>query len=295
MATTYPYTNLVFEGGGVKGVAYCGALEVLEQAGVLGQVTAVAGTSAGAIMATLVALGDSSAQLRETMLDLDFRAFEDGGLEGPIRLVEHYGWYRGDALKTWVAKQIDARLGSPTATFADLAAAGGRDLRVVATNVRTQQPEIFSLAATPGVALADAVRMSLSIPFFFASVEHDGGVYVDGGATWNYPIEIFDGEQANPKTLGFHLDPTGRPPRPPTDVDNLVVFAKVVYESVLAVQVDFLQRSAADCERSVVIDDLGILATDFDITDEQKLKLIANGADATQKFLATTLAPAPGL
>ena len=294
VAATYPYTNLVFEGGGAKGVAYCGALEVLEQKGVLDQVTAVAGTSAGAITATLVALGYTPAELRETIFDLNLRKFEDGRLDGPVRLVEHYGWYRGGAFRRWVATQIASKLGSPKATFADLATAGGPDLRVVATNVTTQQPEIFSVASSPGVALADAVRMSMSIPFFFAAVEHDGGIYVDGGTTWNYPVEIFDDEQPNPRTLGFHLDWTHRPPPPPTDVDDLVVFAKVVYESALAVQVDFFQRSGADVDRTVVIDDLGLLATDFDITPEEKLQLIAQGAGATQTCLeARAPAPAP--
>lgn len=48
-------TNLVFEGGGVKGVAYCGALHELDSQGILPAVTSVAGTSAGAITAALVA------------------------------------------------------------------------------------------------------------------------------------------------------------------------------------------------------------------------------------------------
>lgn len=294
MASTYPYTNLVFEGGGVKVVAYCGALDVLEQAGVLRQVTAVAGTSTGAITATLVALGYSPAELRETMLELNRHTFEDGWLDGPIRLVEHYGWHRGGVFRKWMATQVAAKLDCPNATFADLAAAGRPDLRVVATNVRTQQPEIFSVASSPDVALAHAVRMSISIPFFFAAVEHDGGVYVDGGTTWNYPVEIFDREHPNPRTLGFHLDWRDRPPPAPTDVDDLLVFAKVVYESVLAVQLDNFQRSRTDLDRTVVIDDLGLLATDFDITPEQKLELIAQGAGATRTFLeAHAPAPAP--
>src|SRR5579864_920356 len=53
----YPFQNLVFEGGGVRGVAYAGALDVLDRAGILSQIQAVAGTSAGAITAALVALG----------------------------------------------------------------------------------------------------------------------------------------------------------------------------------------------------------------------------------------------
>jgi NTE family protein len=46
----YPYQNLVFKGGGVKGIAYVGALKALEEANVMAQITGFAGTSAGSIV-----------------------------------------------------------------------------------------------------------------------------------------------------------------------------------------------------------------------------------------------------
>jgi len=49
------FHNLVFEGGGIKGIAYAGALEVLEKENILSDIKRVAGTSAGAITATLLA------------------------------------------------------------------------------------------------------------------------------------------------------------------------------------------------------------------------------------------------
>lgn len=56
----------VFEGGGVKGIALVGALEEIEQAGY--HFVNVAGTSAGAIVATLVAAGYSAAELKPIIL-----------------------------------------------------------------------------------------------------------------------------------------------------------------------------------------------------------------------------------
>ena len=53
----YPFRNLVFEGGGVKGIAYCCALGVLDERVILSRISRVGGTSAGAINATLLALG----------------------------------------------------------------------------------------------------------------------------------------------------------------------------------------------------------------------------------------------
>lgn len=71
------YRNLVFEGGGVKGIAYVGALGELESRGLLDDVERVAGTSAGSIVATLLALDYSVSEMWEILWSLDFRDFLD--------------------------------------------------------------------------------------------------------------------------------------------------------------------------------------------------------------------------
>ena len=57
---SYHFKNLVFEGGGVKGIAYVGAMEILEKRGILQNIERVGGTSAGAINAVLLALNYSN-------------------------------------------------------------------------------------------------------------------------------------------------------------------------------------------------------------------------------------------
>ena len=279
-------TNLAFEGGGVKGVAYCGALHELDSQGILPAVTSVAGTSAGAITAALVAAGYSPKELTDAMLDLDFGSFEDGELEGPVRVIEHYGWYRGQAFLKWMRNQIEAKLGSPDATFRELGTARQMDLRVVATNLSTRSAQVFSMANTPDVPIAEAVRMSMSIPLFFAAVTYNGAVHVDGGAVWNYPIEIFDESAISSATIGFRLDNLSAPPPPPDHVGNLAEYGKGLWETIMNAQGGFYTRNPEDVRRSVVIDDLGLRATDFGLTEAQKLALIDNGTKATRAFLA---------
>jgi NTE family protein len=125
----YNYSNLVFEGGGVKGIAYVGALQVLEQKGILANIKGVAGTSAGAIMSSLIALGYSVTDISNIMNNLDFSKFKDG--ESILELPFKYGLYKGDyffkLMEGWVAGAPGKTL-SKAATFADLAAAGGLDL-----------------------------------------------------------------------------------------------------------------------------------------------------------------------
>jgi NTE family protein len=64
------YRNLVFEGGGVRGLAYAGALDVLEERGALKKLEQVAGTSVGAVTALLIAVGYTPTELRNVMEEL---------------------------------------------------------------------------------------------------------------------------------------------------------------------------------------------------------------------------------
>lgn len=86
--------NLVFEGGGVKGIAYGGALKVMEEKGILDGLQRVAGTSAGAITATLLAVGYLADAVGDVIAKTDFRDFEDddpGVFRDTARLLREYG------------------------------------------------------------------------------------------------------------------------------------------------------------------------------------------------------------
>ena len=105
------FKNLVFEGGGVKGIAYAGAIKVLEERDMLKDVRRVAGTSAGAITSTLLALGADSEDVKDIVSGTNFRDFMDdswGFIRDSKRLVSEFGWFKGDAFGTG-AKSIFAR------------------------------------------------------------------------------------------------------------------------------------------------------------------------------------------
>ena len=297
----YPYRNLVFEGGGVKGVAYGGVLDVLEQRGITSRITDVAGTSAGAITATLVSLGYTAAKFKEIMMGLDFSTLEDGSdICGIFRLLRRYGWFKGNAFLRLMEKYIAAKTsgGNGRATFRDLREQNFRNLRVFSTNLSRQALEEFSYETTPDVAVADAVRMSMSIPFFFEAVRRAGGdVYCDGGVLDNYPIETFDTSDTvadhqtgrtmlvrtpNPATLGFHL---GTLSQTTLDINHFTRFAGSVFDAILNAQNILLKATPGDELRTVFIDTLGIGTTDFQITAAQKRALIEQGRTATTNYL----------
>jgi NTE family protein len=202
----YPFANLVFEGGGVKGLAYAGTLKSLEERGVINGVRRCGGVSAGAIFATLFALGYTAAELEKAVMETDFKKFLDDERNltaealDVARLISRYGWYSGEYFHHWMGGLISRKLGSRKATFCDLAARAKsrdsrnmRELYVCCTNLNTGYGEVYSCENTPGVIIADAVRASMSIPLLFASTHNERrDVMVDGGVVNNYPVKLFD-------------------------------------------------------------------------------------------------------
>ena len=172
---SYNYTNLVFEGGGVRGSAYAGVLKVLADPkyNILDSITRVAGTSAGSIAATLVSLGYTPAEAHGILGNLDFSKFLSGW--DPLRIPDEYGLYDGDYFLNWlknlIAGKVPASSGGGNATFTDLNALGLRDLHVIATDLNIYGVQEFSFETTPTVPVAEAVRASMSIPLLFQSLE----------------------------------------------------------------------------------------------------------------------------
>src|SRR5207244_12637678 len=111
------FVDLVCEGGGVKGIGLAGAYSVLDERGYKPQ--NVAGTSAGAITAALIAAGYSSDELKEIVFGMDFRRFEDKSWEDriplagvPLSILLTNGIYKGEAFLEWIrgllaAKNVD--------------------------------------------------------------------------------------------------------------------------------------------------------------------------------------------
>ncbi len=118
-----PYTNLVFEGGGIRGIAYVGALEVLDETKILPGIERVAGTSAGAIAALTVSLGYKPTEIEKIIYDTKIQKFNDGKfffIGGINRMNQKYGWYRGEAFSKWLGEIIKAKTGNAEITFREL-------------------------------------------------------------------------------------------------------------------------------------------------------------------------------
>lgn len=208
------YTNLVLEGGGMKGLAYAGVFEVLDSLGITDQITQVAGSSSGAMNGLMYAIGFSGKEIRQLNLTTNFGKYNQVGIPiigGLLRLKKTYGYYKTDRLIEDLGALIQAKGYSKNMTFKDLYDAHQAEkkiklLYITGANLTDQKIEIFSHETYPTMKILDAIRISISIPMYFEAVfmQPNGSlvektnadsttkVMVDGGILDNYPFYVFD-------------------------------------------------------------------------------------------------------
>lgn len=307
--------DLVLEGGGVKGIGLVGAYSALAEAGY--QVRRVAGTSAGAVVGALIAGGMPARQLEATMRTVDYRAFADHGrldrlgmLGKGLSVLFEQGIYEGDAIHAW----IDGLLGDlGVRTFGDLryddpgASEAPEDryrLVIVASDVSRGRLVRFPWAYREygidpdQVLVADAVRASISIPFYYEPVRVSGagpaagtGPFwlVDGGILSNFPVDTFDRTDGlPPRWPTFGLKLSARPGAVTTErfeIDNTFDFTRALVGTMMSFHDQIHIDDPAVLARTMFIDTFGTQTTDFGLDERSRERLYAAGRAGAEKFL----------
>ncbi|GAA0504530.1 esterase [Saccharopolyspora subtropica] len=315
------HADLVLEGGGIKGLGTAGAvLRLLERGYTFPR---IAGTSAGAVVAALAAAGADAPGLRRALAGLDLSRIPDRHppafplISEGWALLAHSGAYRGDYLHDWLARELGA-LG--VSTFGDLRRDSGDDdsrlrpdqrykLVVLATDITRGRllrlPWDYPLfhLDPDAQSVADAVRMSMSIPLYFQPSELTDpvtgctSVVVDGAVLSNFPVEIFDrtdGRRPRWPTFGVRILPDlpenadeiipalGIPLLPPFELlKRVLVTAFVGHDQT------HLDRPGVR-DRMIVVDTSGVGITEFDAPPDKLRRLLRRGRDAVDDFLART-------
>ena len=308
--------DLVLSGGGVLGIGHVGAVSVLEERGY--RFERIAGTSAGAIVGSLLAAGMSSARLRELVGSLEYPRFLDtGGVDriplfgAPLSVVLENGYAEGKYFAERLAVWLD-ELG--VRTFGDLRRDdSGADPRpehswklvVMAADVTRGQLlrlpwdyERYGLVPDEQ-PVVDAVRASISVPYLFepAKLVYPSGesLLVDGGLLTNYPIDTFDRTDGRPSrwpTIGVTLIP--QLPAGDTKLIPQLAALRLVpgfrfLESVITTAV--VGRDQGHLaqpwvrERTIEVDALGVNPFDFEIGPEAVERLYESGRRAATEFL----------
>jgi NTE family protein len=314
----------VFEGGGVKGIAFVGALEAARERGIERWVN-VSGTSAGAIIASLLAVGYQPQELRRVLEDTDYNQFADYGwggkwLGGARNAIRGRGLCPGKAFTDWLGERFkESPVGKAEPTFADVERelpAGLNDderekarfrLRVIASDITEGRmlvlpDDIADYTDKDGrpftkedLPIAFAVRMSMSFPYFFEPVElyKNGRVHyiVDGGLLSNFPIFLFDGDKPPLRrwTFGFRLYGGTPPEEPSYRLIPRPLWMLPLGKAMFFAATEAWDRKAskASAVRTISIPTGVVPTLKFTLTDEERDGLRAAGHSAATAFFAT--------
>ncbi|WP_027407765.1 patatin-like phospholipase family protein [Anoxybacteroides tepidamans] len=286
--------DIVFSGGGVKGFALVGAYEAIEAKGL--RLKRIAGTSAGSIIAALIAAGYTSRQIVEIIDGLDLQQLLDKRKEIiPLPLMKwvilywKMGLYKGKVLEQWMEEILAAK---GVRTFADLPEG---HLYIVASDVTSGRilvlpTDLPQYGINPDTfSVAKAVRMSVSIPYFFEPTKlHTSNgkfVVVDGGVLSNFPLFIFDEEKKIKKrpVLGIQLS-AKQNERPKKKIRNAIELYEALFRAMKEAH-DARYISRRHEKNIVFIPVHNVLATEFAITSEERDRLIEYGKTKTEQFL----------
>ncbi len=299
--------NGVFAGGGVRGIAHLGAVCELERRGYRWE--RLAGSSAGAIVAALVAAGYTGREAKEAMLATDYPAFKEKdlldnlGIPGKaLSLFWKFGIYSTDHFERWMQELLAAK---KTVKFGDIRRGESYRLQVTASDLTDRRLLVFpdDLSGfgidSDTFPIAKAVRMSMSIPIFFEPyrLRDSGGkehLIVDGGLLSNYPMWIMDNAKGIP-TLGFQFTENQAQKTVCGNCGgtDFIDYIKAMVSTVLDAR-DHAPTSSPgkSLQKTVWISPeisvnggmRRISSTDFAITRQEQLLLYENGRRAAAKF-----------
>lgn len=273
------YTCL-FGGGGARGFAYCGTLEALEKLNI--DIEMIGGSSVGSIYSALYAAGYSPDELKDISMTVNFELFRDLH----FGLGKDFALSKGDVFTNWlrellqkkVWKNNPEKINTPV-TFKDLKL----PLIVITTDITNFKCQEFSPTETPDYDVAQAIRISCSMPGLMTPVNYKETKLVDGDLQKSMPMWKLSNTAKNNanRVIEFRLegDYTGKE-------RNAIDFLNTIYSCMTNVGTEFVSNIYRKNDRyeCIKINTRSTIIVDFNMSKEARKDLFAIGYDETMNY-----------
>jgi len=276
----------IFGGGAVRGFSYIGAYKALLEKNI--EISGLAGSSVGAIFSAFLAVGTTFEEFEKLFLRINFDLFKDIN----IGLRNNFAISKGTVFLRWLREKLEKiyykenykKNHNPPILFKDLDA----NLIIVATDLHTFKPFIFSRETTPDFEVAEAVRISCGMPGLLKPYELDDCLLSDGDLMKSIPIwKLFKCRDEHNRILEFRLEGT----RTKREFTSLFDYINTVYSCMTSYSTDFVIDTYGknDMYDFVKIDTKDFLLMDFNMSKDKKKELIQIGYDCTINFFEKEL------
>jgi predicted acylesterase/phospholipase RssA len=265
--------TLCFSGGGIKGFAFIGAIDRLIELGKINleNINKFVGTSAGAILSFLLAIGVDTNELREFILSFNFSKL-NGKIDSNL-FFERHGINTGDRIIFIFIKFLETKLNVCDITFIDLFNRLNKDLVIIGTNYTQAKETVFSKDTTPDFSVIKAIRISISIPIIFTPVHINNEVYIDGAIINNFPINYCNKET----TIGFYIKNT-------TNNNKIDSFPNYILNCLSIIADSNSEKYISEYKNVISIQNINMEMTSFDLTQDYKELIINLGLIAVDNF-----------
>ena len=307
----YNYTNLVLQGGGIRGFAHIGVVKKLEEIGLMNNIRRFAGTSVGALIVSLLVIGFTADEIMEQKDKIDFSTFKVGCLLTALyRIWKNYGVHQIDILEQQIRSIIETKI-SADITLSELYSLTNKDLVIVTCCLNKERAIYLHHSKFPNVKLIEAIISSICVPIMFFPKKYgflydEEDLFVDGGIVDNFPLFVFndleklekgdidniDKLRISKHTLGVKLicklndkDPI-KPYRKP--ISSIVDFSLSVLNSMMSQSEHIIYQSHVYSKHTILVPTENIYFLEPNLTPRKIQQLIQNGEDSVEKYFGIT-------
>lgn len=192
------YKHLVFEGTSYRLYAYIGVCKVLENKGVLHDITHFLGTSSGGIIALLLSLNYTPDDMKKIIYDVnpeEYYSYSSNKVVNlfycilnSLKIYNKYGCINKDKYISFFKNIIKNKTGNSESTFKQLYESTGKTLILTGTCINKRQTHYYNHISNPDMKLYDAIYITTALPYLFEPFKWGDDILVDGGILENFPI-----------------------------------------------------------------------------------------------------------
>jgi len=272
----------IFGGGGIRGLAYCGACKALEEYNI--KLSGYAGSSIGAVFATLLSIGYSYQEIYKILSDVSYDMFIDINMD----LKKELAISKGKIFLEWIKDKIEKKFYGenykkcemPPVKFCDIK----NRLIIYSVDLTNLKFKEFSPEKTPDFEIARAVRASVSMPGLFTPLELDGSLIVDGDLLKSTPLWRVSDTIKNSKDriIEFRLEDNETPKK----IANSIDYLNRVYNAICGFATDYIVDLYKEKDKFdyIKINTDNTSVVDFLIPKEKKQELFNIGYESTKAY-----------
>lgn len=268
--------NIVFSGASTKIFLFIGFLKYIKEydLSILDNIKNYAGTSSGSLICCGLVLGFSVEEIEELLIRLDFSNFKDINSDGILSFFDNYGLDDCNHFEKLFRIMIKKKVDDENITFNELYKITNKNLIISATNLNRKQTTYFSYENTPDIKVIDALIASISIPILYIPKKIDDDLYLDGGITNHFPINIF--KNSKKETIGAIILSNKKR----NELTNIFDIISSIVFCGFENQCNGILKEY----KNVIVLDNDIDSLDFNIIKELKIKTINDGYDQTYNY-----------